>query len=127
MHSEKNLLCVGNLVLSYWVKAIATIVKNGNCKADKPVACDACCKDTNGGYYSGCDVDECHQYCIEAEQEYVKVTAEAAITAAVTQQSGICYGSTEVNYQKYYYAFHSKHVRHSSSRCLADLVQMDAL
>ena len=113
--SNKNVYCVGNYVLGYWVKAIATIIKKGKCSSNAPVACEACCKDAYGGYVSGCNVDDCKKNCIIAEREYVKVTADAAISARTLVDSGVCTAYGSIDYQKFYYSYHSKHVRAAST------------
>ena len=105
-------------MLGYWVKAIAAIVKKGKCSSNAPVACEACCKDAYGGYVSGCNVDDCKTECIAHEREYVKVTAEAAISARTLVDSGRCTAYGSIDYENFYYKYHSEHVRAASSQAV---------
>jgi hypothetical protein len=110
--SVRNIGCVGNLVLGYWVKAIATVIVNGKCEPDEYLACKSCCVNPYGGYYNDCDQGRCKTECEKSERANVLATAQAVITAGVTANSSYCEETGKINYETLtpkYYA--PKHVR----------------
>jgi hypothetical protein len=111
---------VGNLVLSYWVKAIAIVISSGKCEPDEYLACKSCCIDPYGGYYNDCDQGACEADCKKSERAWVQAFTKAAITADVTHVSKYCVEKGEVDYESLrpkYYA--PKHVRSALCRCAA--------
>ena len=109
--SDTNVHCVGNLFLKYWVTAIATVISHGKCDSEKYLACEACCKNPQGGYIPDCDDDDCQTQCKKDEYASLHAIASAAITFE-EESSATCTDTKTVNYEKYWLSYAPKtHVR----------------
>ena len=102
--SDINVHCVGNLVLKFWVKAIAKVVSTGKCEPNEYLACEACCKTPQGGYIPDCDYQDCHTKCHEYEYASLQATATAAITFK-EESSFTCSDDRTVDYVDYWKGF----------------------
>ena len=113
--SEINVRCTGNLILKFWVKAIALVISEGKCEPKEYIVCEKCCKDAYGGYIADCDVEDCQTKCVEHERALLRTTAKAVIDFAAPQVSAYCGVDKTVDYQTWWYDYvpYNKHVRSS--------------
>ena len=104
--------------MDFWVKALAKLHIEGNCKAEEPIACKSCCKDPYGGYIDACQEEDCQTECKDLVWQYASLQADAWSESYVKVNTASCNITYTDEWRSYKDAFSNFTVRISGVNCL---------